>query len=206
MTVPLHLAQDAEADELLARSPLALLTGMLLDQQIPMERAFAGPLLIARRLGRDDLDAHEIADQDPAVFAELLSRKPAVHRYPGAMAKRIQTLCAYIVRYYGGDPGAVWRDAPSGQELFRRLRALPGFGNQKSQIFVALLGKQLDVRPQGWRAAAGDYGAEDSLRSVADVRDPQTLAQVRAFKQGQKAKTKASLADSPGLADTGASG
>jgi uncharacterized HhH-GPD family protein len=191
MDVTLHLAQDPEADALLGRSPLAALIGMLLDQQVPMEWAFKGPWTIARRLGTDDLDAQEIAAQDPEAFAELLSRKPAVHRYPGSMAKRIQQLCQYLVDHYGGDPEAVWADAGDGKELLGRLQELPGFGRQKAQIFLALLGKQLGVRPQGWREAAGPYGEPKSFRSVADITGPRSLARVRAHKQEMKAAAKA---------------
>lgn len=155
MDVTLHLAQDPEADEFLGRSPLAALVGMLLDQQVPMEWAFKGPWTIAQRLGADDLDAHEIAAADPESFAALLSTKPAVHRYPGSMAKRIQQLCQYLVDHYDGDASAVWQDATTGEELLSRLESLPGFGHQKAQIFLALLGKQLGVHPTGWREAAG---------------------------------------------------
>ncbi|MFB4317931.1 HhH-GPD-type base excision DNA repair protein [Actinomadura sp. 21ATH] len=191
MATQVVLAQKPEADELLGRSPLAALTGMLLDQQIPMEWAFTGPYTIARRLGSADLDAHEIAAYDPERFAALLSEKPAVHRYPGSMAKRIQQLCQYLVEHYDGDAGAIWRDVDSGKELFKRLNALPGYGRQKAQIFTALLGKQYGVRPEGWREAAGDYGAEGSRRSVADITGPESLAEVRAFKQEMKAAAKA---------------
>ncbi|MFI8171014.1 HhH-GPD-type base excision DNA repair protein [Streptomyces sp. NPDC085931] len=191
MDVTLHLAQDPEADALLGRSPLAALTGMLLDQQIPMEWAFKGPATIARRLGADDLDAHEIAAHEPEAFAALLARKPAVHRYPGSMAKRIQQLCRYLVEHYDGDAEAVWRDAGTGGELLKRLAELPGFGKQKAQIFLALLGKQLGVRPAGWREAAGPYGEEKSFRSVADITGPESLARVRAHKQEMKAAAKA---------------
>ncbi|MER6528938.1 HhH-GPD-type base excision DNA repair protein [Streptomyces sp. NPDC001508] len=194
MDVTLHLAQDPEADALLGRSPLAALTGMLLDQQIPMEWAFQGPATIARRLGTDDLDAHEIAAHDPETFAALLSEKPAVHRYPGSMAKRIQQLCQYLVEHYDGDAEAVWRDADSGAELLKRLDRLPGFGRQKAQIFLALLGKQLGVRPEGWREAAGAYGEAKSYRSVADITGPASLAKVRAYKQELKATAKAAKA------------
>ncbi|MCF3136247.1 HhH-GPD-type base excision DNA repair protein [Streptomyces olivochromogenes] len=191
MDVTLHLAQDPEADALLGRSPLAALTGMLLDQQVPMEWAFKGPATIAQRLGADDLDAHEIAAQDPEVFAALLSEKPAVHRYPGSMAKRIQQLCQYLVEQYDGDAEALWRDVSSGPELLKRLESLPGFGKQKAQIFLALLGKQLGVRPKGWREAAGAYGEAKSFRSVADITGPESLAKVRAHKQEMKAAAKA---------------
>ncbi|WP_329300538.1 Fe-S cluster assembly protein HesB [Streptomyces sp. NBC_00659] len=191
MDVTLHLAQQPEADELLGRSPLAALVGMLLDQQVPMEWAFAGPYTIARRMGADDLDAHEIAAYDPEKFAELLSAKPAVHRYPGSMGKRIHQLCQYLVEHYDGDAAAVWKDAGSGAELLHRLKELPGFGAQKAQIFLALLGKQLGIAPEGWREAAGPYGEAGSFRSVADITGPESLAKVRAHKQEMKA-TKAS--------------
>ncbi|PPS75499.1 MULTISPECIES: HhH-GPD-type base excision DNA repair protein [Streptomyces] len=194
MDVTLHLAQDPEADALLGRSPLAALVGMLLDQQVPMEWAFKGPATIARRLGTDDLDAHEIAAHEPEAFAALLSEKPAVHRYPGSMAKRIQQLCQYLVEHYDGDAAAVWKDVGTGKELLKRLAELPGFGKQKAQIFLALLGKQLGVRPTGWREAAGSYGEPDSFRSVADITGPESLVKVRAHKQEMKAAAKAAKA------------
>jgi uncharacterized HhH-GPD family protein len=188
-TPTLRLAQDREADEFLSRDPLALLLGMLLDQQFPMERAFASPWLLAQRLGRQRLDAAEIVAWDPDDFAKQMAGPPALHRYPGSMALRIKAVCAYLVDTYGGDAGALWRDAATGAELLKRIRALPGFGEQKSRIFVALLGKQLGVRPEGWREAAGPYGQEGSHRSVADVTDPESLALVRAFKQAAKKAT-----------------
>jgi uncharacterized HhH-GPD family protein len=191
MATKVHLAQRPEADELLGRSPLAALVGMLLDQQVPMEWAFSGPYTIAERLGTDDLDAHEIAAHDPERFAALLSEKPAVHRYPGSMAKRVQQLCHYLVENYDGDAEKVWKGVDTGKELFKRLNGLPGFGKQKAQIFLALLGKQYGVRPEGWREAAGAYGDEGSHRSVADITGPESLAKVRAFKQEQKAAAKA---------------
>lgn len=194
MDVTLHLAQDPEADALLGRSPLAALTGMLLDQQVPMEWAFKGPATIAQRLGADDLDAHEIAAYDPEAFAALLSDKPAVHRYPGSMAKRVQQLCQYLVEHYDGDAEGVWRDAATGQELLKRLTDLPGFGRQKAQIFLALLGKQLGVQPEGWREAADAYGEPNSFRSVADITGPESLTKVRAHKQEMKAAAKAAKA------------
>ena len=185
----IQVAQQPEADDLLGRDPLALLIGMLLDQQVPMERAFSGPYTIAVRLGRDHisgLDAHEIAAYDPEAFAELLARKPAVHRYPKAMAQRGQRLAAYLVEHYGGKAEAIWADVADGAELLRRLMALPGFGEQKAQIFVALLGKRLGVRPPGWREAAGPYGEEGVHRSVADVVDAESLAKVRQAKREAK--------------------
>ncbi|MEU1849176.1 HhH-GPD-type base excision DNA repair protein [Streptomyces sp. NPDC019990] len=194
MDVTLHLAQDPEADALLGRSPLAALVGMLLDQQVPMEWAFKGPATIAQRLGADDLDAHEIAVHEPEAFAALLSQKPAVHRYPGSMARRIQQLCQYLVEHYDGDAEAVWKDVTTGKELLKRLAELPGFGKQKAQIFLALLGKQLGVRPTGWREAAGAYGEPKSFRSVADITGPESLAKVRAHKQEMKAAAKAAKA------------
>ena len=194
MDVTLHLAQDPEADALLGRSPLAALVGMLLDQQIPMEWAFRGPAAIARRMGADDLDAHEIAVQDPDEFAALLSEKPAVHRYPGAMAKRVQQLCQYLVERYDGSAELVWKGVDDGRELLHRLQDLPGFGKQKAQIFLALLGKQLGVTPRGWREAAGAYGDSGSFRSVADITGPESLAKVRAHKQEMKAAAKAAKA------------
>jgi uncharacterized HhH-GPD family protein len=186
----LSLPIEPAANELLNRNPVALLTAMLLDQQVGMEWAFQGPYTIARRMGRDDLDAREIAAYDPERFAALLSAKPAVHRYPGSMAKRIQALCHYLVEHYDGDGGAVWRDVAAGSELFERLNDLPGYGRQKAQIFVALLGKRFDVRPRGWREAAGSYGDEDSHRSIADVVDDDSLLQVRNFKKEMKAAAK----------------
>jgi uncharacterized HhH-GPD family protein len=194
MDVTLHLAQDPEADELLGRSPLAALVGMLLDQQVPMEWAFKGPRTIADRLGASDLDAHDIAAQDPEAFVALLSEKPAVHRYPGSMAKRIQQLCQYLVEHYDGRAELVWKGVDDGRELLRRLEELPGFGKQKAQIFLALLGKQLGVRPTGWREAAGAYGEPKSFRSVADITGPESLTKVRAHKQEMKAAAKAAKA------------
>jgi uncharacterized HhH-GPD family protein len=189
-TPTLRLAQNPEADELLARDPLALLLGMLLDQRVPLEWAFAAPYRLAQRLGTDSLDAAELAAHDPEAFTRLMVGPPALHRYPAVMAGRIQTLCRHLVGAYGGDAAAVWRDADSGQELLRRLRALPGFGEQKARIFVALLGKQLGVCPPGWREAAGPYGEEGSRRSAADVTDADSLAEVRAFKQTAKQAAK----------------
>ncbi|HZE16135.1 MAG TPA: HhH-GPD-type base excision DNA repair protein, partial [Mycobacterium sp.] len=153
----LQLVQDPAADALLSANPFALLVGMLLDQQVPMETAFAGPKKIADRMG--GLDAHEIANCDPDKFAALCSEQPAIHRFPGSMAKRIQTLAQIIVDRYDGDAAALWTAGdPDGPEVLRRLKELPGFGDQKARIFLALLGKQCGVTPTGWRAAAGEYG------------------------------------------------
>ncbi len=185
----LRIAQDPEADRVLTESPFALLCGMLLDQQFPMERAFAGPAKIFERFG--SLDPAEIAAADPDGFAALCATPPAVHRFPGSMAARIQALAAHVVEEYDGRTASLWEGASSGPELLRRLQALPGFGKQKSQIFVALLGKQLGVRPDGWREAAGDYAEEGAFRSVADVVDQASLEKVRAFKKEKRAGTRA---------------
>jgi uncharacterized HhH-GPD family protein len=184
----LRIAQDVDADALLAQSPLALLLGMALDQQIPMEKAFRGPAVLLERLGH--LDAARIAEMGPDAFAAVVAEPPAVHRFPGSMAKRLQDLCRALVEGYDGRAEAVWEGVADGAELRRRLEALPGFGRQKAQIFVALLGKQRGVRPAGWRQAAGAYGEDGALRSVADVVSPETLQQVRAYKQQVKAAAK----------------
>jgi uncharacterized HhH-GPD family protein len=189
-TPTLRLAQNPDADALLARDPLALLVGMLLDQRVPLEWAFGAPYRLAQRLDRDTLDAAEIAAADPEAFAKVMVGPPALHRYPSVMAGRVQALCHHLVEAYGGDAAAVWRTAPTGQELLRRVRALPGFGEQKARIFVALLGKQLEVRPPGWREAAGPYGEQGARRSAADVTDADSLAEVRAFKQAAKQAAK----------------
>ncbi|MDQ6648679.1 MAG: Fe-S cluster assembly protein HesB [Actinomycetota bacterium] len=185
----MHLAQQPDADALLATDPLALLIGMLLDQQIPLEHAFAGPHTLRDRLGHD-LDARELAEFDPDALAALFARPRAIHRYPNSMATRVQALCREIVETYGADAGSVWTDAADGADLLRRLKALPGFGEQKARIFLALLGKQLGVRPTGWREAAGPYGEDGAYRSVADIVDAGSLAEVRAYKQQMKAAAK----------------
>lgn len=182
----LMLSQDAPADALLDRDPLALLLAMLLDQQVPMERAFAAPYELAQRLGHD-LDVHELADYEPDALAELFAKQPALHRYPKAMAGRVQNLCQVLVERYGGDATGVWRDVTDAHELLERLMALPGYAIQKAQIFVALLGKQRGVQPQGWREVAGPYGEDGVYRSVADVTDAASLAKVREYKQEMKA-------------------
>ena len=185
----LQIAQDPAADKVLSEDPFALLAGMLLDQQFPMERAFAGPAKILERFG--SLDPAEVAAADPEQFAALCSTPPAVHRFPGSMATRIQALAAHVVDEYGGHTERLWGEAATGAELLSRLMLLPGFGMQKAQIFVALLGKQLGVRPDGWAEAAGDYAESGSYRSVADVVGPDSLERVRAFKKEKKAAAKA---------------
>ena len=187
----LCIAQDSAADELLSRDPLALVVGMLLDQQFPMERAFGAPRLLADRLGVDALSASALAEADPEELVQIFRGPPALHRYPGSMAGRTQELCRLLVERYDGRPEALWADAADGATVLRRLGELPGFGAQKSKIFLALLGKQYGVTPAGWREAAGDYGLEGSRRSVADITGPQSLLEVRAFKQEQKQAAKA---------------
>ena len=186
----LCLAQQPDADALLTRDPLALLIGMVLDQQIPLEHAFTSPYVLRERLGRE-LDAADIAGRDPEVLAKTFATPPALHRFPGSMAKRVQDLCRHLVETYAGDAAGVWTGAATGDELYRRVVALPGFGEQKARIFVALLGKQLGVRPDGWREAAGTYGEEGSKRSVADITDSESLLEVRAYKKAMKAAAKA---------------
>ena len=183
---PIAITGEPAADALLERDPFALLAGMLLDQQFPMERAFAGPQKIVERLGVESLDPGAVAALDPEEFAVLCATPPAVHRYPGSMAGRLQELARIIVEQYDGDTAALWQEATSGADLLARLRALPGFGDAKARIFVALLGKQRGVQPDGWERAAGAYAEPGSFRSVADVVDPESLAKVRAFKQQQK--------------------
>jgi uncharacterized HhH-GPD family protein len=186
----LQLVQDPAADALLESNPFALLVGMLLDQQYPMEHAFAGPKKIADRIG--GVDPREIADYNPDEFAALCSKTPAIHRFPGSMARRIQALSQIIVDQYGGDASALWTAGdPDGPEVLRRIKGLPGFGEQKAKIFVALLGKQYGVTPKGWREAAGGYGKAGSFMSVADVKDAGSLEKVRSFKKQAKAAAKA---------------
>jgi uncharacterized HhH-GPD family protein len=192
----LCIAQNKAADELLSRDPLALVVGMMLDQQFPMERAFGAPRLLADRLGVDHLDAAALAEADPEELTKVFQGPPALHRYPGSMAGRTQELSRFLVDRYGGRADALWADAPDGATLLKRLGELPGFGAQKSKIFLALLGKQLGVTPPGWREAAGAYGDEGSHRSVADITGPESLAEVRRFKQAQKQAAKARAAAS----------
>ncbi len=181
----LTLAQDPDADAVLSANPLALLVGMLLDQQFPMERAFASPALLTARIG--ELTAEKLASYDTEALVAAFTGPPALHRYPRSMAERVQALARTIVADYDGDTERIWTDAASGPDVVRRLNALPGFGKQKSQIFTALLGKQCGVTPEGWREAAGAYGEDGSRRSIADVVDATTLAEVRQVKQARKA-------------------
>ncbi len=185
----MHLASTDAGNALLERDPLALLIGMLLDQQVPMEKAFTSPDVLRERIGRD-LDAAEIAGYDPAAFEQLFRTPPALHRFPAAMAKRVQALAQVIVDRFDGRAESVWTGAADGADLVRRLAALPGFGPQKAQIFAALLGKQFGMAPRGWRAASGEFGARGSYRSVADIVDDASLQKVRAYKQQAKQQAK----------------
>ena len=185
----LQIAQDRHADEVLSTDSFGLLVGMLLDQQFPMERAFAGPAKILDRFG--SLDPASIADADPESFADLCATPPAIHRYGRSMAARVQALARVVVDQYDGSASRIWQDADSAADLLVRLQALPGFGEQKARIFAALLGKQLGVRPTGWRETIGAYAEKGSFRSVADVVDQESLQKVRDFKKAAKAAKKA---------------
>ena len=189
-TPSLHLAQDPASDRVISENPMALLIGMVLDQQVTIEKAFSSPAELTRRLGRP-LSAQAVAALDPAELAAAFKERPALHRFPGSMAGRVQDVCRAIAADYGGRPEAIWEDARSGEELVGRLRALPGFGEQKAKIFAALLGKQLGVRPEGWRQATTPYGDAGSHLSVADITDPASLEKVRATKRAIKAKAHA---------------
>ncbi len=185
----LTVTGDAAADSLLNADPLALLIGMLLDQQVPMEKAFRGPYDLKERMG-GRLDAAGIASLDADELVALFKGPPALHRYPGSMAGRTQDMCRMLVERYGGDAASVWTSAATGQELFANLKALPGFGEQKARIFTALLAKRVGVRPPGWEDVAGAYGAPGHF-SVADIDGPEALAAVRQHKQSMKAAAKA---------------
>jgi len=187
-TKTMPITGDPAADRLLMTDPLALLLGMLLDQQVPMEWAFRGPATLKGRLG-DRFDAASIAAMDPEDLVAVFCEKPALHRYPAAMARRAHELCAFLVDHYGGDAGAVWRNVRTGDELLRRLRELPGYGEEKSKIFMAILAKRLGKRPAGWEEAAAPF-SDATPRSVADIDSPEALAKVREFKKAMKAKGK----------------
>ena len=187
MAGTLYITGDEAADELLNTDPNALLLGMLLDQQVPMEWAFNGPQTLRDRLGH--LDPAKIAAMDVDDFVSICCEKPAIHRFPGSMGKRIPQVCTALVEDYDGDAANLWRDVDSGTEIFRRLKALPGYGDYKSKIFVSLHGKTQGVQPPGWREAAGKFG-DDVPRSVADVHDDVSLGKVREWKKAQKAAKK----------------
>jgi uncharacterized HhH-GPD family protein len=187
-TPTLAVTGDAAADRLLVEEPLALVIGMLLDQQVPMEWAFRGPATLKARLG-GRLDAREIAAMPEAEFVAVCAEKPAIHRFPGSMGKRTHQLCCYLVDEYGGDAAAVWADAKSGAALLARVQALPGFGDEKARIFVAMLAKRFGVAPRGWKQAAAPF-SDATPRSVADIDSPEALLRVRAWKKAQKAAGK----------------
>jgi uncharacterized HhH-GPD family protein len=187
MVGTLYITGDAAADSLLNTDPNALLLGMLLDQQVPMEWAFAGPATLRQRLGH--LDPAAIAAMDEEAFVAICCEKPAIHRFPASMGKRIQQVCAFLVEHHDGDAANIWIHADTGRDIFRRLKALPGYGDEKSKIFVAILAKTQGVAPDGWREAAGKFG-DDVPRSVADIHDEASLAVVREWKKAQKAAKK----------------
>ncbi|MGI8946459.1 MAG: HhH-GPD-type base excision DNA repair protein [Ornithinimicrobium sp.] len=190
MTAKLHLVGEPEADQLLSDNPFALLVGMLLDQQIPMEVAFDGPHKLAERLG--EVTPRLIAETDVEEFVTVCATPPAVHRFPASMGRRVHDLAAAVVRDYDGDAEALWTDGePDGREVLKRLKALPGFGDQKARIFLALLGKQRSLEAPGWQQAAGDYGRHGARMSIADVVDEESMTQVRVWKREQKAAAKA---------------
>lgn len=186
----LYLSGETAADALLSRDPLALLIGMVLDQQIPLEWAFAAPAKLRERLGHD-LDAAEIAGYDEEALLRMFTGPPALHRFPGSMAKRVQQMCRHLVDEYDADAGSLWAGAKDGPDLLKRVQALPGFGEQKARIFIGLLGKQYGVRTTGWEAAAGAFGRPGTYVSVADITDRESLEQVRAYKKESKAAAKA---------------
>jgi uncharacterized HhH-GPD family protein len=188
----IQITGDAHADEVLTESPFALLVGMMLDQQYPMEHAFRGPAKVLDRFG--SIEPAAVAAADPEEFKALCSTPPAIHRFPGSMAERLQTLAALVEERYDGHAERIWTEAASGSDLVKRVMELPGFGRQKAQIFAALVAKQLGVRPEGWERAVGDYGL-DGYRSVADVVDPASLQKVRAYKQEKKAAQRATAGD-----------
>ena len=189
----LHITGDDKADALLSRDPLALLIGMVLDQQVPIEKAFSSPADLLQRLGgKGPLNAATIAAMDPEELGDIFRERPALHRYPGSMAGRVQAVCRVIADEYGNKADNIWKGVQSGDELMDRLRTLPGFGEQKAKIFAALLGKQLGICPEGWRKVTTPYGKAGSWLSVADITDPGSLAKVRATKKAMKAKAKAS--------------
>ncbi|WP_422734034.1 HhH-GPD-type base excision DNA repair protein [Micromonospora sp. WMMD558] len=189
----LSLPIDPEANEFINRNQLALVLGLVLDQQVSMEKAFSSPYVLAQRLGHEP-DAAELAGYDPEALVALFATPPALHRFPKAMAARVQEVCQVLVDRYDGDAARLWNGVADGRELLRRVADLPGFGKQKAQIFVALLGKRFGVTPEGWREAAGGYGDTDAYRSVADVTDAESLRRVREYKQEMKAAAKAAKA------------
>ena len=193
--IALHITGDQAADAVISRDPLALLIGMVLDQQVTIEKAFSSPADLLERLGtKGPLNAATLAAMDPEELGDIFRERPALHRYPGSMAGRVQAVCRVVADEYGNKADNIWKGVQSGDELIGRLRTLPGFGEQKAKIFAALLGKQLGVRPDGWRKVTTPYGKEGSSLSVADITDRESLLKVRATKQAMKAKAKAKAA------------
>jgi uncharacterized HhH-GPD family protein len=186
-TATMPITGDPKADGLLVSDPLALVIGMLLDQQVPMEWAFRGPSTLRDRLGR--LDCSAIAAMPVDDLEAVFKEKPALHRYPGSMAKRTHALCKHVVEEYGGDAGKIWKGVKDPRVLFERIRALPGYGDEKAKIFLAILGKRLQVAPRGWEDYAAPF-SDDQPRSVADIDSAENLQRVRAWKQAQKAAKK----------------
>ncbi len=196
MTSPnLVLSGDPDADALLSHDPLALVIGMVLDQQVPLERAFRSPFDLKERLG-GTLEAGAIAAMDPDALAAVFAIRPALHRFPSSMAGRVQEVCRVVTDEYGGDAAAIWTSAKDGKQLLANVKALPGFGVQKAKIFVALLGKQLGVRPTGWRQACSPFGDAGTFQSIADIDSPEALLKVRRHKQQMKAEAKAKASSS----------
>ncbi len=191
--MPLHLAQTEEANRLISDDPFALLIGMILDQQIPLERAFQAPFELRTRLG-GELSAEQIAHYDPDALVQLFIQQPALHRFPAANAQRVQKMANIVVDEYDGDAAAIWVTANTGDELLKRVSALPGFGVQKAKIFVALLGKQMQVRPKRWREACAPFGEPKTTMSIADINNDESLQAVRAWKQEKKLAAKAAAA------------
>jgi uncharacterized HhH-GPD family protein len=193
--IALHITGDQAADAVISRDPLALLIGMVLDQQVTIEKAFSSPADLLERLGtKGPLNAATLAAMDPEELGDIFRERPALHRYPGSMAGRVQAVCRVVADEYANKADNIWKGVQSGDELIGRLRTLPGFGEQKAKIFAALLGKQLGVRPDGWRKVTTPYGKEGSSLSVADITDRESLLKVRATKQAMKAKAKAKAA------------
>lgn len=187
-TPTLAVTGDPEADRLLVQEPLALVIGMLLDQQVPMEWAFKGPSTLKARLG-GRLDATAIAAMPEDAFVAVCAEKPAIHRFPGSMGKRTHQLCGFLVDEYGGDAAAIWTGVKTGDELLARVQALPGFGAEKSKIFVAMLAKRFGITPRGWKAATAPF-SDATPRSVADIDSAESLLRVREWKKAQKAAGK----------------
>lgn len=189
--IRLALSQDQQADELLSSSPIALVIGLVLDQQITLEKAFVAPMLLQQRLGHP-LDAQFIASLDPLTLEQAFKEKPALHRYPASMAKRVQEVCSLVATEYRNDASQIWSTAKSAEELLTRIKKLPGFGEMKAKIFLALLGKQLGVDFKGWREVAKPFGEQGTFMSLADIIDTESLEKVRIYKAEMKAKSKKS--------------